>query len=309
MKESPDWFWWIAGCLGMLVALLCLALASGVAYVYFTGETVSLPQPALTIPTPPTAVEIAPLPPDLAPTVTLSTDVATVIGVTPIPTVNNLPVLSGSAAVEVGRASGNIQVDGQLNEWGAAPAIPLEHRVFARSSWDGTNDLTAAYRLLWDDTYLYVAVEIQDDTHFQNESGRTSYQGDSLEMQFDTERAADYGRSLSPDDFQLVLSPGNFSTLSPEAYRFRGTTGGQMDDFVGHQIAVGAAQTADGYTLEARIPWRDLSLTPPAGLQIGACLNANDNDLGDSAGQEIMLSNVSTRTFRDPTTWGTIVLK
>ena len=81
-----------------------------------------------------------------------------------------------------------------------------------------------------------------------------------------------------------------------------------MDDFPGHQVVVAAEKTAAGYTLEARIPWSDLGLTPRPGLEIGACFNANDNDQGGESGQEIMISNVSTRTFGDPRTWGTLTL-
>ncbi len=81
-----------------------------------------------------------------------------------------------------------------------------------------------------------------------------------------------------------------------------------MDDFSGHSAAIAAASTENGYTIEAQLPWADFAVIPRLGLEIGATLNANDNDLGGSAGQEIMISNVPTRTFGDPTTWGVLRL-
>ena len=111
------------------------------------------------------------------------------------------------------------------------------------------------------------------------------------------------------DDFQLAFSPGNFSQLTPEAFRFRGTAANRMDANPGHNIRVAAVKTSDGYTLEATIPWADLGVTPRAGLVMGLNLNANDNDSPGTAVQEVMMSNVSTRTFSNPTTWGMVTLE
>jgi hypothetical protein len=74
-------------------------------------------------------------------------------------------------------------------------------------------------------------------------------------------------------------------------------------------VTLQARQTPEGYNLEAAIPWNDLNLAPAPGLLIGLSLNANDNDSPGTAAQEIMKSHISTRTFTDPSSWGTLTLR
>jgi hypothetical protein len=129
-------------------------------------------------------------------------------------------------------------------------------------------------------------------------------------MQFDTNRDGDFGDGLSPDDFQITLSPGDFTALPPSAARFQGTENGQILDAPGdHNLTLMAQQTVSGYTLEAAIPWSDLNLVPTEGLLIGLALNATDNDSPGTAVQEVMKSNVLTRTLTDPTSWGSLTLR
>ena len=88
-----------------------------------------------------------------------------------------------------------------------------------------------------------------------------------MELQIDTDRPGDFGPRLSSDDFQVSLSPGDFGALPPSAWLFQGTPGGDMLDApAGHTIVVAARPTADGYTLEAAIPWTDLG--PRNGLRL-----------------------------------------
>ncbi len=199
-------------------------------------------------------------------------------------------------------------IDGQLADWTNASITASQYQVFSRSGWDGSADIQADWQVGWDASYLYVAVQVTDDRHYQPYTGRFSFRGDSIELQLDLNRRGDFGQYLSYDDFQIILSPGDFGSRAPEAYRFRGNDIGQMVDATGHQISVAAVQTGDGYNLEARIPWSDLGTTAQANMIIGAALNANDNDFGALSGQEVMISNVQTRAYADPTTWGTMVL-
>jgi hypothetical protein len=164
--------------------------------------------------------------------------------------------------------------------------------------------------LAWDNRNLYIGVSVADDLHVQSQSGNQIYRGDSLELQVDSDRQGDWNSSrLSPDDFQILFSPGDFNGLQPSAFRMRATESGQITDAPGHRIVVSAQRTSVGYDLEAAIPWSDLLITPRSGLVLGAALNANDNDILGAAVQEVMMSNVSTRTLTNPTTWGTMVLE
>jgi hypothetical protein len=82
-----------------------------------------------------------------------------------------------------------------------------------------------------------------------------------------------------------------------------------LDAAAPHSITLTAVPTGSGYVLEAAIPWRDLNLTPAAGLVLGFVLNVNDNDRPGVAVQEMMKSSVPNRRFGDPTTWGTLTLQ
>jgi hypothetical protein len=212
-----------------------------------------------------------------------------------------------STAVESRRVSSPPQIDGLLTEWADFPAFLSGHRVYSHPSWNGDEDLVAFWQLGWDDHFLYIAATVVDDVHVQTQTGNLIYRGDSLELQIDTNRAAglDY---LSPAVYQILLSPGDFVTLPPSAFRFRGNDQRQIRDAPGHAIRVAAHKTLNGYTLVAAIPWRDLGVAPRAGLVLGLALNANDNDTPGTTVQEVMMSNVPGRMLTNPSTWGTLTL-
>jgi hypothetical protein len=201
-------------------------------------------------------------------------------------------------------------IDGLASEWASSQAFESSFIVFQDPSWDGSDDLTALWRFAWDDAFLYFLVEVADDIHVQTQSGNQLFRGDSVDIQFDTQLAADFGDNLSPDDHQITFSPGDFLSNPPSAWHFQGTEGGQILDAPGgHHVALQATQVSGGYLLEAAVPWSDLGLTPSSGLVIGMSLNANDNDTSGTAVQEIMKSHVPSRTLTDPSSWGSLTLQ
>ena len=89
------------------------------------------------------------------------------------------------------------------------------------------------------------------------------YRGDDVEIQLDIDLDGDFSSTLvSSDDYQLGFSPGNFGSLSPEAYRWYPRS---LEAYL-TSVAVDAVQTASGYDLEARIPWVVLGMTPAEGM-------------------------------------------
>lgn len=208
------------------------------------------------------------------------------------------------------RAASPPAIDGYAADWADLPAYSSPYIVFTGETWDGTDDLAASWQVSWDDNSLYLIVNVADDLHAQSQTGNQAFRGDSVELQIDADRSADFWPSLSPDDFQLSLSPGDFAGIPPSAFRFQGTSGGAMLDApVPHSIAVAAVPGGGGYILEAAIPWRDLGLAPTAGLVLGLAVNVNDNDHPGTAAQEMMKSSAPNRRFGDPTTWGTLTLE
>ncbi|MGD2049519.1 MAG: sugar-binding protein [Chloroflexota bacterium] len=320
VPEQPDsrerWPLWLAiGAIVLVLACLCIAGGYFVTQEFFP-ELIQRPDPVIpTLPgtetvetgelatatapvTPPPTIIISPSPSqELAPTATIVAEEPTE------------PATIAEDVVAIRLAALPI-IDGNLDEWGGAPVFESAHLVYQDSGWDGTDDLTALWRLAWDVSNLYIGVEVADDVHVQTQTGNQIFRGDSVDMQFDTNRAGDLGPGLSPDDIQITFSPGDFATLPPSAFRFQGTADGQILDAPGgHHVILQTQQTATGYRIEAAIPWGDLNLTPAEGLVIGLALNANDNDSPGTAVQEVMKSHVATRTLTDPSGWGTLTLQ
>lgn len=230
---------------------------------------------------------------------------------TPTPTVAVVATTAPAIRANVATARLNTppQIDGDLAEWLALPSVTAPFVTEQEASWDGSMDIFTIWRAAWDDDALYLSVIVQDDTLVQTQAAKFAYRGDSIELQFDTDLNGDLGPQVSPDDFQYVVSPGNFGSLAPGVYRFQGDVEGNMNDAPGTAARVAAIRTDDGYILELAIPWSDMGVTPEEGLQIGAALSVNDNDTPGTAIQELMLSHVPTRRWLDPTSWGTLTLE
>jgi hypothetical protein len=310
-EETPLGIWLAVA--GVIFILLCVC-AGGSFFVY--NEFFASPT-AESLPVVPTLVGEATTA-DIPPTVTTGpgTALPTATATTPInPTVTlaggvTAPAPTTSSNVEAVRLASPPTIDGNLVEWGETPTYISAFRVFNAQSWNGSEDLTAVWQLAWDNANLYIGVRVTDDTHVQTQTGNQIFRGDSIDIQFDTNRTGDFGDGLSPDDFQITFSPGDFATLPPSAFRFQGRENGDILDAPGgNHVTLAAVKTTTGYTLEAAIPWGDVNLTPSEGLVIGISLNASDNDSPGTAVQEVMMSHVSTRTLTDPRGWGTLTLK
>ena len=58
-----------------------------------------------------------------------------------------------------------------------------------QDSWDGPEDLSGIFYMLWDDENLYMAVIVKDDTLSQNKTGGDIWNADAVEVFFATTNA------------------------------------------------------------------------------------------------------------------------
>ncbi|MBN1264923.1 MAG: hypothetical protein JXA25_05475 [Anaerolineales bacterium] len=197
-------------------------------------------------------------------------------------------------------------IDGDLDDWGTLPES-ASINTFGSSYWSGTSDLSAGFKLLWDGDYLYLAVAVTDDIHSQTHSGYYIYEGDEVEIMLDANLESDFNtNALNSDDYQIGLSPGDFSSLSPEYYRFFPSGYGAYPS----GVVVKAVQTASGYNLEAKIPWSAFGISDPyIGSHYGFALGVSDSDVSGTSDQQSMTSIVSGYRLTRPGTWGTLILK
>ncbi len=199
-------------------------------------------------------------------------------------------------------------IDGDLGDWPDGPVVESLYVVHTEAGWDGTADVTARWRLAWDDDALYVGVAVEDDAHVQLQSDTDLFKGDSVEIQLDTGRVDGRPPHLDADTYQCILSPGDFQKIAPGWQCFRGNDRGQMTPVAAESARLAARQAGAGYLLEASVGWRDLKVTAEAGRTFGAAFSVTDTDTPGARAQEVFLSNVSARRWSDPTTWGILRL-
>ncbi len=240
------------------------------------------------------------------PSATVTSTPAVTATSTKVPTVVVSPVPSRGVVFNATYLSTAPTLDGVWDEW-TSKQYPMSALIYGASNWTGEADLEGSFRVGWNNQYLFLAVKVKDDIYVQNASGADLYKGDMVELLFDANLLGDfYTRSLSPDDYQLGLSPGNPDTNgTKEAYLYYPSNLAGKKDSV-----IIAAVSQDGlYRMEAAIPWSLFNISPAAGTKFGFALRASDNDNGGSNVQQSMVSVIPGNLLADPTTWAELWLK
>lgn len=199
----------------------------------------------------------------------------------------------------------NFVPDGALFEWNTS-TIPLGFVHFGPEQWQGPDDLSGTGQLGWNEQYLMLAVTVRDDAHVQTQQGWEMFKGDSVELWVDTDLQGDFDAAEgNGDDWQLGLSPGDFTRLAPEGVVYIPV----RDAGLNGQIAVAAQPNGSGYTLEARIPWSMLRVQPGHGMVLGYTIDLSDNDVPDTAQQQTQVTHNPHFQFLVPTTFGNLILE
>jgi hypothetical protein len=186
-------------------------------------------------------------------------------------------------------------IDGDLNDWNHVPALTIlddrEHVTTGRSKWKSPDDLSAKIWVAWRADQLYLAAEVTDDRVRQTMRGGKLWQGDHLELYLDTIPENEPARKIfGKGQFHFGFSPGNFQNsgdaladIKPEAVVFAPAGIG----IVG--VLVAAQRTAQGYNLEAAIPWNLVGVKPQIGTQLGLEVGVSDAD-SDTPEQKSMMT-------------------
>ncbi len=211
---------------------------------------------ATTMPTRTPTQTFTPLPPTATSTVTISPTPTATSTSTPIPRVSSVATFLSKSP----------SIDGDWDEW-TTTQYPIKSVVFGANNWIGSKDLQGAYRVGWDQTFLYLAVKVTDDVYVQNATGANLYKGDSIELLLSTNPEADHSSlGLTATDYQIGISPGRPNVgENMEAYLWNPKTK------VGHlnNVAIGAIPTSFGYHIESAIPWSVFGITPTRGQVLG----------------------------------------
>ena len=196
-------------------------------------------------------------------------------------------------------------IDGDWFEW-TSTQYPANIVVYGLGNWEDGDDLESAFRIGWDNTYLYVAFKVRDEKYVQNATAENIFKGDSIELLLDIDLYNDFNSTtLGADDYQIGISPGKPNTGgTKEAYQWYPTSNAGTRS----EIIIAAVGGDELYRVEAAIPWSVFGVTPSVNKHFGFALSVSDNDDTGSNVQQTMVSSASTRKLTNPTTWGELVL-
>jgi hypothetical protein len=164
---------------------------------------------------------------------------------------------------------------------------------------------TALIQLAWDDTYLYLFADVNDDIIALPESGDQIWQNDAVSLNLSVIGPGGViSETADEDDHQLTLDANGASAhyvIGGDALSL-----GFADSITEH--------TTSGYTLEARLPWEEIGVrSPQSGDSLGLLLTVFDND-NDFPQADIVANTapagkeLDNRWFRGPRTWGGLTL-
>ncbi|NLO32545.1 MAG: hypothetical protein GX117_04200 [Candidatus Hydrogenedentes bacterium] len=160
--------------------------------------------------------------------------------------------------VDVPRAAQPVILDGDLSEWSHAPCLPMRYGV----SYDpaDTDDLEACARVMWDDDYLYIAVESEDNEFHQPYYGDVVWMADSVELWIEN---SNWSFSLTPRDPQV------FSHDLPDKHL----------DVITTAVSLGVVQEGRRIIYEAAYPIKELyQVDFVPGSSFGFSILVNDLD-------------------------------
>ncbi len=203
---------------------------------------------------------------------------------------------------EVAKAKGEIAFDGKFDDWKGAFELSMVNPKVAGADCSGIG------YLLWDDTYLYVGVNIKDNEMLNNQPGAKLYRQDSMELWVTTEPREE-GGGYGPKDKQFFVTPTSGEGKPVFAW-LKQAEAGVLEEIPGSKFRGG--KTADGWALQVGIPWTYLGFKPKAGEKIALNLRVNDSDTSHERWKidpEDAAQIGGGFNGSDPTTWPYLLLK
>ena len=155
-------------------------------------------------------------------------------------------------------------IDGRLGDWQLGfltPAVlDTEEQIFSGGeTWDGPEDSSGKFYVMWDDDKIYLAVIMKDDKLSMNKAGGNIWNADCIEVFFSTTNAVGGHDEHYQYGFNAQEQIWNWCNMD---------NAGQVDP--GAYMTAAAQETADGYICEVSIEYGELqSLNFEVGEAIG----------------------------------------
>ncbi len=219
-------------------------------------------------------------------------------------------------AAQIQRASSAPTIDGLGNDAAWATATVHGRNEFnnvANNEPDSDADLSVSWKGLWDDTNLYLFVEVTDDEIVNEDS--CGWEDDSIEIYLDAQdvNSEDYRPGTNPDTpaYQLTAIAGDSAdsacarieagSTTPFSWGTNSYDGGAGNHYpLGTDKGKSVITAPNKYTLEVAFPWESLEDTP-ANIQkrgsFGLGVAVNDDDDTGGRDSQLMWSTL------DPNLW------
>jgi Carbohydrate family 9 binding domain-like/Fibronectin type III domain len=200
--------------------------------------------------------------------------------------VNRPPPTSAYNIIKVGTTA--LTVDGNLGDWAGVAAISMADS----SGRPAGADNTAKVKLAWDNTYLYAAYDVTDTDLRALQTTRDHgeiYKDDAIELYLDPQGDGWTAPKMTQTDYQLLANireavgdmKGNGMGGKDASYN-----AGSLFSQTVMNGTLNATGTDVRYTLELRIAWTDLGVTPAAGHFMRVDPAVDDRDGDPPAGTE-----------------------
>ena len=189
-----------------------------------------------------------------------------------------VPVLSLTEAVR------KPEIDGRLDDWQGSTI----HNIPSSNIWSGElpggdADCSAKAALSYDNDYLYVAVEVTDDTVVRNiapDDVKAPWRSDAVEICIDPSGQSEESTLAT---FKTGIFPGTTAGVEARAVRDADARQGVIEE-TAPGMRVSARDTHSGYIIETAIAWKDVpgGKVPLKGDTIGLNIIVYDGDDADA---------------------------
>jgi hypothetical protein len=189
-----------------------------------------------------------------------------------------------------------VALDGNLGDWAGVEFILVPHD---KGTGPAPNDADASieFAAIADDNWLYVAIDVTDDTIMIGDSAN-AWEDDSIEVYIDANHART--GAYEGDDTQITILAQNIELKDIQNPSLAGSGDGAN---TGTHAAL--VERAGGWIIESAIPLDNAkwNINPAAGNVIGFNIHFNDDDDGGGRDHKLIWSDldVDDQSWNNPT--------
>ena len=187
-----------------------------------------------------------------------------------------LPFYAGAqpgAGLKIQRSPSSIVVDGvKESAWSSASTVQINAYLNAEGvshSWD-TNDISASFQILWQNTALYLFVTVRDDVNRAHTS--SWWLSDAIELYVDA--GNEKSGSYDYNDIHVGFVRKDATVHIPSG------GGSFRDNWYIDNVQFVPVNTETGWTAEIGLELNQLRIPTVEGYKFGFDLQVNDNDSG-----------------------------